>query len=79
VNNVFAFPYLFRVALDVHAKKINEAMKLAAIQSLASLAKESVTNKAKVAYNKNLFFGKEYIIPKPLDTRLITMLLQILL
>ncbi|HZD83981.1 MAG TPA: malic enzyme-like NAD(P)-binding protein [Candidatus Angelobacter sp.] len=71
VNNVLVFPYLFRGALDVHAKKINEAMKLAAIQSLASLAKESVPEKVKIAYNnKNLYFGKEYIIPKPLDPRL---------
>jgi malate dehydrogenase (oxaloacetate-decarboxylating)(NADP+) len=73
VNNVLGFPYLFRGALDVHAKKINEAMKLAAIQSIASLAKEPVPEKVKIAYNnKNLFFGKEYIIPKPLDNRLIT-------
>lgn len=73
VNNVLGFPYIFRGALDVHATKINEEMKIAAIHAIAALAKEHVTNKVKMAYNnKNLVFGREYIIPKPFDNRLIT-------
>jgi malate dehydrogenase (oxaloacetate-decarboxylating)(NADP+) len=70
INNVLGFPFIFRGALDVRAKTINEEMKLAAVYALAKLAKEDVPE----AVNKvhNLAFGKEYIIPKPLDPRLIT-------
>jgi malate dehydrogenase (oxaloacetate-decarboxylating)(NADP+) len=73
VNNVLGYPYIFRGALDVRAKKINEEMKLAAVHALASLAKEPVPEIVNLAYNeKNVSFGKYYIIPKPLDPRLIT-------
>ncbi len=73
VNNVLGFPYIFRGALDVRATKINEAMKMAAVKALASLAKESVPEQVNIAYGEmRLNFGKEYIIPKPFDPRLIT-------
>lgn len=73
VNNVLGFPFIFRGALDVRAKKINEQMKVAAVRALASLAKESVPEDVNRAYNvENLTFGKNYIIPKPLDLRLIS-------
>jgi malate dehydrogenase (oxaloacetate-decarboxylating)(NADP+) len=73
VNNVLGFPFIFRGALDVRATCINEEMKIAAVYSLASLAKESVPEKVSKAYNvDNLIFGREYFIPKPLDPRLIT-------
>ncbi len=72
VNNVLGFPFIFRGALDVRAKTINEAMKLAAVKALASLAKEPVPDEVNAAYHeRNLTFGKNYIIPKPLDRRLI--------
>jgi len=72
VNNVLGFPYIFRGALDVRAKQINEAMKLAAVHSLADLAKTPVPDIVNLAYNKkNMAFGPEYIIPKPLDPRLL--------
>ena len=75
VNNVLGFPYIFRGALDVRAKTINEAMKLAAVHSLADLAKSAVPDVVNMAYNqKNLCFGPEYIIPKPLDPRLLSTL-----
>jgi len=73
VNNVLGFPYIFRGALDVRATCINEEMKLAAVYALASLAKEAVPESVSKAYNvSNLIFGKDYIIPKPLDPRLIS-------
>jgi len=73
VNNVLGFPFIFRGALDVRAKEINEAMKLAAIKAIAELATKPVPDIVNVAYNqKNLTFGREYIIPKPLDPRLLT-------
>lgn len=73
VNNVLGFPYIFRGALDVRAKQINEEMKLAAVKAIASLAKEPVPEIVNLAYNEtNIQFGKEYIIPKPVDPRLIT-------
>ncbi len=72
VNNVLGFPFIFRGALDVRATCINEEMKLAACKALAGLAKEHVPETVNLAYHtKNLTFGKDYIIPKPLDTRLI--------
>ena len=72
VNNVLGFPYIFRGALDVRARSINEAMKLAAVKALAELAKTPVPDIVNLAYNKkNLAFGPEYIIPKPLDPRLL--------
>ncbi len=72
VNNVLGFPYIFRGALDVRATKINEAMKMAAVRALAALAKESVPEQVNVAYGATkLVFGRDYIIPKPFDPRLI--------
>ncbi|ROH93099.1 malate dehydrogenase [Stagnimonas aquatica] len=71
VNNVLCFPFLFRGALDVRARSINEAMKLAAVRALAELAKQPVPAPVLAAYKQNsLSFGPDYIIPKPLDPRL---------
>lgn len=73
VNNVLGFPYIFRGALDVRATEINEAMKLAAVRALSELAKEPVPDMVNKAYGDNtLAFGRTYLIPKPLDPRLIT-------
>ncbi len=73
VNNVLGFPYIFRGALDVRATAINEEMKIAAVKAIADLAKKPVPEAVNLAYNqKNMSFGKDYIIPKPLDFRLIT-------
>ncbi|MDG1723072.1 MAG: NADP-dependent malic enzyme [Flavobacteriaceae bacterium] len=73
VNNVLGFPFIFRGALDVRATKINEAMKMAAVHALAHLAKETVPEQVNIAYGATkLAFGKDYIIPKPFDPRLIT-------
>src|SRR5690606_13658095 len=73
VNNVLGFPYIFRGALDVRAREINEAMKLAAVHALANLAKEPVSDIVAKAYGTpKLQFGRDYLIPKPLDPRLIT-------
>ncbi|MEZ4777815.1 MAG: NADP-dependent malic enzyme [Flavobacteriaceae bacterium] len=72
VNNVLGFPFIFRGALDVRATKINEAMKMAAVKALAELAKEPVPEQVNIAYGETrLNFGREYIIPKPFDPRLI--------
>jgi malate dehydrogenase (oxaloacetate-decarboxylating)(NADP+) len=73
INNVLGFPYIFRGALDVRATEINEAMKLAAVYALASLAKEPVPDMVHKAYGiEQIQFGRDYLIPKPLDPRLIT-------
>ena len=73
VNNVLGFPYIFRGALDVRATAINEAMKLAAVKALAELAKAPVPDIVNLAYNeKTITFGPTYIIPKPLDPRLLS-------
>ncbi|KJD35523.1 malic enzyme [Tamlana sedimentorum] len=72
VNNVLGFPFIFRGALDVRATGINEAMKMAAVKALAKLAKEPVPEQVNIAYGETrLTFGKDYIIPKPFDPRLI--------
>jgi len=72
VNNVLGFPYIFRGALDVRATQINEAMKLAAVKALAELTKTPVPDIVTLAYNeKSIVFGPTYIIPKPLDPRLL--------
>jgi malate dehydrogenase (oxaloacetate-decarboxylating)(NADP+) len=72
VNNVLGFPFIFRGALDVRAKCINEEMKLAAVKAIASLAKETIPEEVIEAYGeKNISFGRDQIIPKPLDPRLI--------
>ncbi|MEI6894654.1 MAG: malic enzyme-like NAD(P)-binding protein [Colwellia sp.] len=71
VNNVLCFPFIFRGALDVRARTINDAMKIAAVHAIRSLAKEPVPEDVlKVSCEKELVFGKGYIIPKPMDTRL---------
>jgi malate dehydrogenase (oxaloacetate-decarboxylating)(NADP+) len=73
VNNVLGFPYIFRGALDVRAKCINEEMKLAAVRSIADLTKELVPETVNLAYGEQVItFGPDYIIPKPLDNRLIS-------
>ncbi len=73
VNNVLGFPFIFRGALDVRATEINEAMKLGAVRALADLAKKPVPEIVNMAYNNvQMTFGKDYIIPKPVDPRLIS-------
>lgn len=73
VNNVLGFPFIFRGALDVQATKINDEMKLAAVKALAELAKEEVPASVKMAYGDTEFsFGREYLIPKPFDKRVLT-------
>jgi len=73
INNVLGFPFIFRGALDVKAKAINEEMKIAAVHALANLTKEDVPEVVNKAYRtRNLYFGRDYIIPKPLDPRLIS-------
>ncbi|WP_370287089.1 NADP-dependent malic enzyme [Pseudooceanicola nanhaiensis] len=71
VNNVLGFPYLFRGALDIHARAINDEMKIACAEALAELAREDVPDEVAVAYGKTLTFGRDYIIPTPFDPRLI--------
>ena len=73
INNVLGFPYIFRGALDTHAKAINEEMKLAAVYAIADLAKEPVPDVVNAAYKlKQTTFGRDYILPKALDPRLLT-------
>lgn len=73
INNVLGFPYIFRGALDTHAKAINEEMKLAAVYAIAELAKEPVPDVVNAAYKlKRTTFGRDYILPKALDPRLLT-------
>jgi malate dehydrogenase (oxaloacetate-decarboxylating)(NADP+) len=71
VNNVLGFPYLFRGALDIHARAINDEMKIACAHALAKLAREDVPDEVAMAYGRNLTFGRDYIIPTPFDPRLI--------
>ncbi len=72
VNNVLGFPYIFRGALDVRASEINEAMKIAAANALAELARQDVPDEVDAAYSgRRLHYGREYIIPAPFDPRLI--------
>ncbi len=73
VNNVLGFPYIFRGALDVRATTINDAMKIAAAEAIAALAREDVPDEVSSAYaGSSLRFGPDYIIPKPFDPRLIS-------
>ncbi len=73
INNVIGFPYIFRGALDVHARAINEEMKMAAVEAIAELAKQPVPDVVNEVYHVNdLTFGPKYFIPKPVDPRLIT-------
>ena len=71
VNNVLGFPYLFRGALDINARAINDDMKIACAEALAELAREDVPDEVALAYGKELTFGRDYIIPTPFDPRLI--------
>ncbi len=71
VNNVLGFPYLFRGALDIHARAINDEMKIACAEALAELAREDVPDEVAMAYGRKLSFGRDYIIPTPFDPRLI--------
>eukprot|EP00461_Guttulinopsis_vulgaris_P000860 UN00860 len=73
INNVLAFPYIFRGALDVHATQITEEMKLAATYALRDLARLPVPKEVSDAYNRpDMKYGKDYIIPTPFDPRLLT-------
>ncbi|WP_306251916.1 NADP-dependent malic enzyme [Parvularcula sp. IMCC14364] len=72
VNNVLGFPYIFRGALDVRARTINDEMKVACAQALAALAREDVPDEVAAAYGKRLQFGRDYIIPTPFDPRLVS-------
>src|SRR5207237_2045294 len=72
VNNVLGFPYIFRGALDVRASTINDAMKIAAAEALAELAREDVPDEVAAAYSgERLLYGHEYIIPAPFGTRML--------
>jgi len=72
VNNVLGFPFIFRGALDVRARKVNDAMKIAAVRALAQLAREEVPDSIRRAYDKpDMRFGREYLIPKPFDRRVL--------
>ena len=71
VNNVLGFPYLFRGALDINARAINDEMKIACARALAELAREDVPDEVAMAYGRKLTFGRDYIIPTPFDPRLI--------
>ncbi len=71
VNNVLGFPYLFRGALDIHARAINDEMKIACANALAELARQDVPDEVALAYGTKLRFGRDYIIPTPFDPRLI--------
>ena len=72
INNVLGFPFIFRGALDVRATKITENMKMAAAKALAALAHEPITDEVRKAYGgKDFSFGRDYIVPKPFDPRVI--------
>lgn len=71
INNVLCFPYLFRGALDIRARTINDTMKIACAKALAELAREDVPDEVAIAYGRKLSFGRDYIIPTPFDPRLI--------
>ncbi|RUM57961.1 MAG: malate dehydrogenase [Persephonella sp.] len=71
INNVLVFPFIFRGSLDVRAKKITEDMKIAVVKELSKLAREPVPTHIKEIYGEDLYFGKNYLIPKPFDERLL--------
>ena len=71
INNVLCFPYLFRGTLDIHARAVNDEMKIACAHALAKLARRDVPDEVALAYGKDLSFGRNYIIPTPFDPRLI--------
>src|SRR5580698_2933901 len=72
VNNVLGFPFIFRGALDVRARTINDAMKIAAAEAIAALAREDVPDEVSMAYGDRPSYGPDYIIPAPFDPRLIS-------
>ena len=72
INNVLAFPYLFRAALDTRSSKITPEMKLACVKALASLAKKKVPASVEKAYGQKFEFGRTYLIPKPFDPRVLS-------
>ena len=73
VNNVLGFPFIFRGALDVRARRINEEMKIAAVHAIRELAREEVTEEVlRAGTSTHLEFGTNYIIPKPMDSRLLS-------
>ncbi len=71
VNNVLGFPFIFRGAMDVKAVKISEGMKMAAAKALADLARQPVPDEVRKAYGRDFTFGREYVVPKPFDPRVI--------
>ena len=71
INNVMCFPFLFRATLDTRSKQINEEMKMAAALALAELAREPVPESVCKAVNRELSFGREYVVPTPFDPRII--------
>jgi malate dehydrogenase (oxaloacetate-decarboxylating)(NADP+) len=71
VNNVLGFPICFAARLDIHARAINDQMKIACAEALATLAREDVPDEVAMAYGRKLSFGRDYIIPTPFDPRLI--------
>ena len=72
INNVLCFPFIFRGALDARASRINDAMKIAAVEAIRALAKEPVPAEVLTAAGvSELAFGKDYVIPKPMDARLL--------
>lgn len=71
INNVLGFPFIFRGALDVRATEITESMKMAAAVALAKLAKEPIVKEVRDAYGRDFTFGRDYIVPKPFDPRVI--------
>lgn len=74
VNNVLCFPYLFRGALDINARAINDEMKIACANALSELARQEVPDVVAMAYGKKLKFGQDYIIPTPFDPRLLSII-----
>ena len=71
INNVLGFPFIFRGALDVKAAKISEGMKMAAAKALSELARQPVPDQVRAAYGRDFSYGREYIVPKPFDPRVI--------
>ena len=71
INNVLAFPFIFRGALDTYSRDINDEMIIAAVKAIANLAKKEVPDYVKKLYKTDLRFGKDYIIPKPFDKKLL--------
>ena len=71
INNVLGFPFIFRGAMDVKARSISEGMKMAAAKALSELAKQPVPDEVRAAYGRDFSYGREYLVPKPFDPRVI--------